>query len=148
MMLLGTWILPLEGRCLALPQSFRPAAADGLIITRGFERCLQAFPAAAWRTLARRVSELPLTADAARTLRRIIFGAAIDLAPDCLDAVALPRHLLAHAELQTQAVFVGCDSYFEIWSAERWRAADQTLPGERFAGLGAALAPAYAPAIL
>jgi MraZ protein len=148
MLLLGTWVVPLEGRGLALPQPFRAAAADGLIITRGFERCLQAFPAEAWRTFARRIGDLPLTADAARTLRRLIFGAAVDLALDSLDAVALPRNLLAHAELQTQAVFVGCATYFEIWSAERWRAADQTLPGEHLAGLRAGLAPAYAPAIL
>lgn len=120
-MLIGTWngALDSEGR-LALPPAFRRAAAEGLTITRGFDRCLQVFPAAAWQSLAQRVSALPITADAARALRRMLFGAAAPLAPDATDWLCIPPALCAYADLAGRTVCVGMHSYFEIWSAERW----------------------------
>lgn len=149
MMLIGTWLAPIEGEQITLPQAFRPAAAGGLTVTRGFERCLQAFPADSWQTLAGRVSSLPLTADAARSLRRLLFGAAVDLTPDQLGCVSLPRRLLAFAEIGPQAVFVGCDSYFEIWSPAIFRAAADSSPTlERLAGLVAGLSAPRPVAIL
>lgn len=145
MMLIGTWRVRLEDGRLALPQPFRSSAADGLTITRGFDHCLQAFPAATWQALARRVSTLPLTADAARTFRRMLFGTAVDLAPGTLEALTIPRSLLAYAEITTQAVCIGCNSYFEIWSPEALRATGEHLPAsDRLASLFAGLATGFA----
>jgi MraZ protein len=120
-MLIGTWggTLENDGR-LVLPPTFRRAAIDGLTITRGFDRCLQVFPAPAWQSLAQRVSALPITADAARALRRMLFGAAAYLGPDASEVLCVPPPLLAYAELATQVVYVGMYTYFEIWSVERW----------------------------
>jgi MraZ protein len=126
---------------------FRALVADGLTVTRGFDRCLQVFPADAWHTLARRVSDLPITPDAARAFRRLIFGTAADLAPDEGSALTLPRSLLTYAELASQAVLVGCDAYFEIWSPERWQAINDGPPTiDRLTGLVASLAAVPAPA--
>lgn len=148
-MLIGTWTVTLESDQLALPGPFRLILGDGVTLTRGFDRCLQAFPADAWHTLAHRVSALPLTADAARSLRRMIFGAAVTLPPDPRHTLAIPRHLLAYAGIGAQAVVVGCDTYFEIWSPDGWRAAAERTPtADRLSGLVAGLATPYAPAIL
>lgn len=148
-MLIGTWWATLDGERVALPHAFRPAAAAGLTVTRGFDRCLQAFPADSWLALAGRVSSLPLTADAARSLRRLLFGAAVVLAPDPLGALTLPRRLLAFAEIDTQAVFLGCDSYFEIWSPAALGAASEGAPTlDRLAGLVAGPGARSAPAAL
>lgn len=127
-MLIGTFELALEpsGR-LILPSVFRPVACEGLTVTRGFDRCLQAFPTSAWRALARRVSDLPLAVDAARHARRLIFAAAADLAPDEAGALILPRPLLAYAEISSVAILVGMESFFEIWSPEAWSAASDQL---------------------
>ncbi|NTU82601.1 MAG: division/cell wall cluster transcriptional repressor MraZ [Chloroflexales bacterium] len=151
MMLIGTWRISLErsGR-LSLPLPFRPIVADGLTVTRSFDRCLQIFPADAWHTLARRVSALPLTADTARSFRRLIFGAAVDLTLDQAGTITLPRSLLAHAELASQAILVGCEAYIEIWSPERWQALSEGPPPaiERLAGLVASLVTLPTPAAL
>jgi MraZ protein len=149
MMLIGTWRAHIEGELLALPQAFRPAVGEGLTVTRGFDRCLQAFPADSWQALACRVSNLPLTADAARSLRRMLFGAAVDLAVEPCGNLLIPRRLLAYAEISDQAVFVGCDSYFEIWSPQALRATSerpQTL--ERLAGLVAGLSSPTMSAVI
>jgi MraZ protein len=148
MLLIGTWRARLDAGRLTLPHSFHRAASDGLTITRGLDRCLQAFPAAAWHDLARRVGDLPLTADAARMLRRLLFGAAVDL-PSSPDALLIPRQLLAYAGIGAQAVLVGCDTYFEIWSPEALSAASARPPAlDRLTGLVASLAAPAAPAIL
>lgn len=128
MMLIGTWDAHLDqtGR-LVLPPAFRPIAAEGLTITRGFDRCLQAFPAQTWHTVARHVSDMPLSADAARVTRRLIFGGAAGLSSDASGALAIPQPLLAYAEISTAAVLVGMDTYFELWSPEGWQIAANRL---------------------
>lgn len=148
MLLIGTWRASIEAGRLTLPRTFHLAASDGLTITRGFDCCLQAFPPAVWQDLARRVGALPLTADAARTLRRLLFGAAVDLQPT-LDTLVIPRQLLAYAGIGATAVLVGCDTYFELWSPEAFRAAtERPVALDRLTGLVASLAAPVAPAIL
>lgn len=150
MMLLGTWKMPFDSCMrLSLPPPFRLALTEGCTVTRGFDRCLQVFPNDAWRCLARRVSDLPLTANAARSLRRLIFGAAADLALDDAGALLIPQPLLSYGELSSAAVVVGCDTFFEIWSPDRWRVASERPPAvEHVAGLLAGLAASPSPALL
>jgi MraZ protein len=122
-MLLGTWDLPADQRArLALPPPFAAAARAGLTVTRGFDRCLHAFPHRAWDQLAARVAALPLGAPAARHVRRLIFGAAAHLAPDDAGAISIPPPLLAYAEIDGPAVLVGMETYFEIWAPALWQA--------------------------
>ncbi len=139
-MLIGTWNVTVAVGRLVLPTSFQDTAAAGLIATRGFDRCLQVFPANSWHELAGRVSALPLTADAARSLRRMLFGAAADLSLDLDGTIMLPRNLLSFAELTNEAVLVGLDTYFEIWHPARWQSASEparlaTFAGECLAGM-------------
>lgn len=156
MLLIGTWRVRLDQGRAALPASFQPATAAGLTLTRGFERCLQAFPSDAWQRLARRVSALPLTADAARTLRRLLFGAAVDFPPAPVGTLTIPNTLLTYAGLDALAIFVGCNAYFEIWSPEALGATVSTTDAQRLgvpapnqlASLVASLASAATPAIL
>lgn len=128
MMLLGTWEVRADetGR-IALPRPFVAATAAGLTVTRGFDRCLQAFPRSAWDALAGRVGALPLGAEPARHVRRLLFGAAADLALDDAGGLTLPPPLRGYAEIGAAAVLVGMESYFEIWSAEAWQAMDDQL---------------------
>ncbi|PDW03515.1 division/cell wall cluster transcriptional repressor MraZ [Candidatus Viridilinea mediisalina] len=118
-MLFGTWRLDRtsDGR-FVLPSAWHAVTSAGLTITRGFEPCLQLFPLATWQPLAQRVSSLPLTAAAARMLRRLLFSAAAQLVPDAEACVAIPPRLLAYANLAAGAVAVGMVSYVELWSPE------------------------------
>ena len=43
--------LDAKGR-LAIPAKFRAELADGLVVTRGIDRCLSVYPLAAWQSLA------------------------------------------------------------------------------------------------
>lgn len=120
-MLLGTWRLDRtsDGR-FVLPPALCAIASAGLTITRGFEPCLQVFPLATWQPLAQRVSNLPLTAGAARMLRRMLFSAAVQLVPAEDASFAIPPRLLAYAELTAGAIAVGMASYVELWAVGRF----------------------------
>jgi len=123
MMLTGTWEQPIDpsGR-LNLPPALHSLLADGLVVTRGFDACLQVFPQDAWRTLAGRVSALPIGGAAERNLRRMLFTAASTLHDEGDASVCLPQRLCAYAGITDHAVIVGMDTYLEIWASERWTA--------------------------
>ncbi len=127
-MFIGTFETTVEpsGR-IVIPPPLRAAALEGLTVTRGFDRCAQAFPTPIWHDLARRINALPLFVDAARQARSLLFAAAAELTLDATGAVLLPRPLLAHAGITSTVVLVGMGAFFELWSPEAWNAANDHL---------------------
>lgn len=109
-----------KGR-VAVPARFREGLGEGLILTRGFERCLQAFPRAYWQQLSEKINALSIGNEQARTLRRLIFSTASEVEVDRQGRILVPQNLREYAGLAEQAVITGMDSYFELWSSERWR---------------------------
>jgi MraZ protein len=133
MTLIGTWEQPIDptGR-LKLPAALHAILAEGLVVTRGFDPCLQVFPQGSWHDLAGRVSSLPIGGAVERGLRRLLFAAASTLRDEGDDIVHLPRQLCDYAAINERAVIVGMDTYLEIWAPERWEALTAEI--ERTAG--------------
>ncbi|WP_298821441.1 division/cell wall cluster transcriptional repressor MraZ [Chloroflexus sp.] len=122
-----------KGR-LAIPARFRAELAGGMVLTRGFDRCLLIFPLPFWSELTRRVSALSLVDEDARMLRRLLFASASEQEMDRQGRILLPQSLREVASLTEQAVLVGLDTYIEVWSPERWREVEDRLAsqGPRF----------------
>jgi MraZ protein len=115
-----------KGR-LAIPARFREALADGVVLTRGIDRCLTLYPMAAWRPLAAKVSGLSITDPDARNFRRLVFAAASDLTLDAQGRILVPPELRRYAELDRETLIVGVDTALEIWSPERWQAVETLM---------------------
>jgi len=113
-----------KGR-LTLPAKFRVDFANGIVVTRGIDRCLFAFPQAQWHTLAGQVSELPLTEPQAREIRRLLFSGASDDTLDKQGRVLIPQYLREYANLNGEVVVAGLNTHVEIWNPEDWNAARQ-----------------------
>ena len=111
--------LDAKGR-LAIPAKFRGELADGLVVTRGIDRCLSVYPLAAWQTLAERVSALSISDPDARQFRRMVFAEAVDEALDAQGRILVPPELRRYAEIDREAVVVGMNTYLEIWNPTRW----------------------------
>lgn len=129
-----------KGR-LTLPAKFRADFAAGIIITRGIDQCLFAFPQAEWQNLAQRVSSLPLTEPQAREFRRLLFSGANDDVPDKQGRVLIPQYLREYAGLNGEVIIAGLNTHVEIWSPAAWREARKgfesgALDGEHWAKLG------------
>jgi MraZ protein len=115
-----------KGR-IAVPAKFRTQLEGGLVVTRGFERCLQVYPMEQWQVLSERVSSLSLAAVEARQLRRLLFSSAFDTEVDKQGRIVLPAGLREYAGIGEAAVVAGMNTYFEIWSDKDWEAAMDEL---------------------
>src|SRR4029453_1437606 len=90
-----------KGR-LAVPARFREDLGDGVVITRGFDRCLMGFPRPMWEQLAQQVSALSLGQGDARNLRRLLFSGAADIQLDRQGRILIPPNLRDYAGLDEQ----------------------------------------------
>ena len=109
-----------KGR-LILPAKFRDELAEGVVITKGQERCLFAFPVAEFTTIAEQLRAAPMTHKAARAYSRVFFASAHDEVPDKQGRVTIPGHLREYASLTKDCVVIGASTRVEIWDAGAWQ---------------------------
>ena len=108
-----------KGR-LFLPAKFRDELAEGLVVTRGQERCLSVWPAAEFARLTEQMRQAPVTNKAARDYLRMLFAGASDEKPDKQGRVTIPPMLREYAGLARDCVVIGAMNRIEVWDAEAW----------------------------
>jgi MraZ protein len=120
-MFLGQFVhsLDTKGR-LAVPARFRASLEAGVVVTRGIDRCVAAYPIPVWEELAGKISALPMTDSNARQFRRMVFAQAANLTLDRQGRIGIPPDLRAYADIDRDAVIIGVHSSFEIWSPAGW----------------------------
>lgn len=110
-----------KGR-VAIPARFRGALQDGLVLTRGTDKCLVIWTLESWRAISERVQDLSIWKADARRIQRLLFSGAVPTETDKLGRVLVPAFLREYAELKDQVVLVGLMNRIEIWSKEAWEA--------------------------
>jgi MraZ protein len=128
-----------KGR-LTIPAKFRQLPETGAVVVQGLDRNLMVLPPAEFQKLYDRLMAMSLTDPAARLLRQLILGNALQVVPDGAGRMLLSANLREYANLKDNVVFVGQGDYFEIWSVEQWQlqqaqANDAALNSQRFAAL-------------
>jgi len=104
-----------------VPAKFREELGESFIIARDLRGArLKIFSKAGWEAYISPImeQERKISEKAMRYLHRN----AVQVSPDSQGRVVLTRELLAYAEIEKNAVIVGCSNYAEIWSAENWAA--------------------------
>ncbi|MDY3048641.1 MAG: division/cell wall cluster transcriptional repressor MraZ [Rothia sp. (in: high G+C Gram-positive bacteria)] len=140
-MFLGTYAprLDAKGRMI-LPAKFREELEDGLVLTRGQERCLYLFTLADFQEIHRQLRSAPLTSKQARDYMRVFLSGASDEVPDKQGRITIPPTLRDYAGLEKELTVIGAGSRVEIWSTPAW----ETYLEEQvdiFSGLDQALLP-------
>lgn len=122
-MFLGTYTPRLDdkGR-LILPAKFRARLGDGLIVTKGQERCLFVYPPEEFAAIAAELRQGATSTRAARDHRRMMLAGASDETPDKQGRVTIPPPLRAYAGLDRDVAVVGAGEYVEIWDLDAWNA--------------------------
>jgi MraZ protein len=120
-MLLGTHTPKLDekGR-LFLPAKFRDELSEGVVITRGQERCLYVFSAKEFAEVHEKLRQAPASVKDARDYLRVMLSGASDETPDKQGRVLLPAMLRSYAGLTKDLVIIGVGSRAEIWDADAW----------------------------
>ncbi|MFI6497548.1 division/cell wall cluster transcriptional repressor MraZ [Nonomuraea typhae] len=108
-----------KGR-LFLPAKYREELAEGLVITKGQERCLYVFPVEEFQRITEALSTAPVTAKAVRDYSRVFFASASDETPDKQGRVTIPQALRTYAGLERDCVVIGANTRLEIWDAVAW----------------------------
>ena len=110
-----------KGR-LFLPAKFRDRLADGLVVTRGQERCLYVFPMDEFMRLAAQMQQAPTTSKAARDYTRVFLSGASDEVPDKQGRVTIPAALRQYAGLSRECTVIGTGAKLEVWATDSWNA--------------------------
>jgi MraZ protein len=108
-----------KGR-LFLPAKYREELAEGLVITKGQERCLYVFPVEEFQRITEALRTAPVTAKAVRDYSRVFFASASDETPDKQGRITIPSSLRQYAGLDRDCVVIGANTRLEIWDAQAW----------------------------
>jgi MraZ protein len=121
-MLLGTHEHTLDDKNrLTLPAKFRRAFAEGVVVSRGIERCLRAYPLPEWERMQERLAELDTFSSEARRMRRHFYSGAVADELDKQGRIAVPGPLKEYASLDRDVVVAGVNDHLEIWDRAAWR---------------------------
>lgn len=120
-MFLGTHSPRLDekGRII-LPAKFREELANGLVLTRGQERCIYVFSQREFERVHEHMREAPISSRQARDYIRVFLSGASDEVPDKQGRVTIPAALRAYAGLDRELAVIGAGSRAEIWDATAW----------------------------
>ena len=90
-MFLGTYEPKLDekGRVI-LPAKFREELSNGLVLTRGQERCIYVFSAREFESMSDKIRQAPVTSKQARDYMRVFLSGASAETPDKQHRVTIP----------------------------------------------------------
>lgn len=120
-MFLGTYTPRMDekGR-LILPAKYREELADGLVLTRGQERCIYVFSTEEFQNVHKQMRQAPLTSRQARDYIRVFLSGASDETPDKQGRVTIPPGLREYAGLDREVTVIGAGDRAEIWDTAAW----------------------------
>ena len=113
----------------ASPRRFREEllqafSDDRLVVTRGLDPCLLAYPMAEWEAFEQRVAAKGQFNRAVLQLKRAVIASAVECRVDTHGRILLPPPLRAYAGIERDVVWAGMTQNIEIWAKDRWYEAE------------------------
>jgi MraZ protein len=120
---LGTYAPKLDdkGRVI-LPAKFWDELSNGLVITRGQERCLYVFTEREFEDVHAKIRQAPVSNKQARDFLRVFLSGASQERPDTQHRITIPSTLRDYAGLGRDLTIIGAGSRAEIWDTDTWNA--------------------------
>lgn len=108
-----------KGR-LFLPAKFRDELSEGLVLTKGQERCLYGWPLPEWARITEQMRTAPVTGKSSRDFGRVLFASASLEVPDKQGRITVPPALRQYAGLERDCVVIGANTRVEVWDQSAW----------------------------
>ncbi len=105
---------------IAVPSKFRNELGEKMIITRGLDACLFAYPVRVWEKMAEKLSAFPIGDASARSFVRLLLAGATDTEVDKQGRIVLPEYLRSYAGVKKTVIVAGLYDRIEIWDEKRW----------------------------
>jgi MraZ protein len=110
-----------EKKRLTLPSKLRGAFEEGVVVTRGLDGCIYAYPRRAWDEMAARIQSLDPLAEDSRRMRRHFFTSAAAGELDKQGRMVIPAALLERAGISREVTITGVYDHLEIWDRTEWQ---------------------------
>jgi len=121
-MLLGTHEHTIDDKNrLTLPARFRRAFEGGVVVTRGLDPCLVAYPRDEWTRSQSRIADLDALSGEARQLQRVVYASAVEGELDKQGRLVISARLKEYAGLERDVVVAGVNDHLEIWDRAAWQ---------------------------
>lgn len=118
-----TYTLDNKGR-VNIPAKMRktlsPEASDTFVLTRGFEKCIYAYPLDEWKKKEEQLEQLNEYQEKNRFFMRMLLQYSEDVKMDAQLRVALPKELLEFAGIEKKVTIAGVMNHIEFWNPEEY----------------------------
>ncbi len=115
-MFLGTFKHKLDSKKrLMLPSKIASKLSVDVVISKGFDGCLELRSAEAFNTYANKLMSYSSNKRESRILVRQLLANAIDLRTDKVNRILIPDTLLAETNINNDVVIIGLGDKLEIW---------------------------------
>jgi len=128
----GTFDYSLDAKNrLTVPAKFRASLAEGVVLAKGIERCVQLWTPRGFEhyTGAALQGVHPLS-DESRKLTRFFSANSLDTELDAAGRVMVPGFLVEHAALRKEVVVTGAGDCLEVWDRAAWGEYNRALSDE------------------
>ena len=114
-----------DDKCrVAIPSRMRSCmrleANNTFVITRGFEKCIFAYPLDEWSKIEYRVAKLNPYNRKHRAFMRQFMMWAEEVSLDSKGRISLSKPLLEYAAITKSTLLLGSQTYIELWDPERF----------------------------
>jgi len=93
-----------------------PEANDTFVVTRGYERCLFAYPLDEWNKLEQSIRDLSPTNPKHRFFMRTLLELATESQLDGQARITIPKELLQFAGIENAVLILGVLERIELWN--------------------------------
>ncbi len=120
-MFLGEYTYTLDDRGrIAIPTRFRDDFKAGLVLARGLDKCINAYPPDSWLRFTQRLEGLSSMREDARKLQRAIYAGAFEAELDRQGRVLVPASLREFAGIRQEVAVLGANDHLELWDQGAW----------------------------
>lgn len=113
--------IDVKGR-LTLPSKFRDEFENQVIVTKGFDGCLNIYTLQGWEAFYQKLAAIPTNKKQARTFIRLIASRATTCDFDKMGRINIPQNLRKEVGLDKAVVVIGNLDHIEIWDEAAWDA--------------------------
>ena len=128
----GTFDYSLDAKNrLTVPAKFRAALADGVVLAKGVDPCIEVWTPKEFdgRIAGALEGTNPLSADA-RRIAAFFSANSQDADLDSAGRVGVPTFLAEHASLDKEVVVIGAGECLQVWDRKAWAEFNANLAAE------------------
>jgi len=111
--------LDTKGR-VSIPSEMRKASGDVFVLTRGFEECLNLYPADEWELVEKELRDLRTTSREARYYVRQMMRTVRRVVVDGHGRITIPQWHREFAGIEGEVLVNGVLEHIEIWNPARY----------------------------